>query len=571
MRPIVLDAYAARSCPVKTFNAFDPTQPRPEVGDESLSEAFHGGLLFEREMLDEVVASTGATDLRGLVGGDREVALEACRAALERGDEIVVGGVLPTDVEGHRSGRPDLLVRGPDTADGRPGYHPVEVKLHRALERRPGNQVTWVSPLSAPGRSSAVGLTRLSYRASKELTLLQMAHYWRLLEAAGHAAGGPSLVGIIGTDDIEEVGGRGVTWVDLDAKIIRTFSRTSADGWKLRSPMERYAHEHRFRVHVATLAAARTGVDDTPAPVVPIVVRECDHCQWWERCRGQLHDEAISLRINKTPLDVREISALSRLGIQTVSDLATADIESLLVGYLPEVRHREGAESRVRLAARRARLLSTGVELERVTSGPIGVPRAGIEIDLDIETSESGRTYLWGLLITDKASRTTTYRAFVRFEDLTKASEGELLEEFAEFLVPLLEGGDTLVYHYSDYEKVFLQRLARSSTHAGVQRLVALMPDTFVDLFSLVREHFFGAHGLGLKTVASDGAGFGWRDDDPGGLNSQAWFNDAVHAGDESVREAARVRVLEYNEDDVLATKALREWMSAQPDESASS
>ena len=82
-----------------------------------------------------------------------------------------------------------------------------------------------------------------------------------------------------------------------------------------------------------------------------------------------------------------------------------------------------------------------------------------------------------------------------------------------------------------------------------------------MDLFSVVRENFFGANGLGLKVVASAVADFAWRDEDPGGLNSQSWFADAVHAGDALARERARVRVLEYNEDDVRATWHLRRWL----------
>ena len=60
-------------------------------------------------------------------------------------------------------------------------------------------------------------------------------------------------------------------------------------------------------------------------------------------------------------------------------------------------------------------------------------------------------------------------------------------------------------------------------------------------------------------------AGFAWRDDDPSGLNSQLWFAEAVHAETADPRRAAaRQRVLEYNEDDVIATAQLRAWLRAQ-------
>ena len=79
-----------------------------------------------------------------------------------------------------------------------------------------------------------------------------------------------------------------------------------------------------------------------------------------------------------------------------------------------------------------------------------------------------------------------------------------------------------------------------------------------------MRDNFVGVDGLGLKVVASRGAGFRWRDDAPGGLNSQIWFDSAVHAPSEEERAAARTRVLEYNEDDVRATWHLRRWLREQ-------
>ena len=79
--------------------------------------------------------------------------------------------------------------------------------------------------------------------------------------------------------------------------------------------------------------------------------------------------------------------------------------------------------------------------------------------------------------------------------------------------------------------------------------------------------HFFGVNGIGLKVVANAGAGFSWRDPDPGGLNSQTWWDLAVHDPDPQVRESSRTRVMEYNEDDVKATLAVRRWLAERPSE----
>ncbi|SFT55394.1 RNase_H superfamily protein [Geodermatophilus amargosae] len=53
-------------------------------------------------------------------------------------------------------------------------------------------------------------------------------------------------------------------------------------------------------------------------------------------------------------------------------------------------------------------------------------------------------------------------------------------------------------------------------------------------------------------------AGFAWQDDDPGGLQSQTWY-DQARAGD----PAAEARLLVYNRDDVRAMQHLRAWLTA--------
>lgn len=591
--PIILDAYAARSCPVKTQNRYDPTiavapglsrtggsGTEPGAADEHLLELFAGGKAFEVEMLARIVArASGVTELRApgerLVSGapgtapiDWRAREQATREAVERGDAIILGPVLPIDVDGHRRGRPDLIVRGVDRADGRPGYLPVEVKRHRMIEQN--NAVAArgrFSTLGHPCPTDAVTMPEYTVRAGREADLLQMAHYWRMLDSAGWACDAPA-AGVIGTDQLPGIGEPLVTWVDLREKFIRTFSRRATSGWALRSPLERYDHEFGFRVRVAEVASQRTGGPDDPRPMVaPIVIRECDHCLWWSVCEPQLHDDDLSLRISKSPLDVREIGALRALGVQTLTDLAGADVDALLEAYLPEVRHRDGAERRLRLAAKRATLMLAGVELERLTDEPIELPEAELEIDLDIETTADDRVYLWGFLVDDRRTPEAGPRfvEFSSFTDLDPDAENDLARRALLWLDAQLASASTaLVYHYSDFEPLHITRLSRRTRDGRVLAAAQRINARSVDMFTLVREHFFGANGLGLKAVARSGPGFDWRDADPGGLNSQRWFKQAVSDADADARESARQRVLDYNEDDVRATHALRAWMRDQ-------
>jgi len=80
-------------------------------------------------------------------------------------------------------------------------------------------------------------------------------------------------------------------------------------------------------------------------------------------------------------------------------------------------------------------------------------------------------------------------------------------------------------------------------------------------LLSEARGRFESLNGLGLKMVAT-GLGFTWRDDDPGGANSMAWYEQATQAPDAETQSRNRRRLLEYNEDDVRATLFLRDWLS---------
>lgn len=585
---VLLGSYAARSCAVKTHNAFDRTITTIEAEpDESLAELFDGGWSYQHQVLDRLLQLCGepVLDLRALDDHPGKIRTGACTEAVAAGYPVIIGPTLPPDTEGRRLGSPDLLVRGADRNDGRPGYHPVEVKWHKIIERarhRDGDQPSPELPyteLIKPSPQHTRMISGYGVRVgSREADFLQLAHYWRMLEALGWSADEPS-VAVIGTDEHPETPGDGpvLTWVRLDRAVARTFSRSSAEGWRLRTLLERYDHEFGFRLAVAETAAARTGADDDPQPLVrPIVVDECARCQWWEHCLPQLHTDDVSLRVDKGRLDVREIATLRRNKILTITDLAGADLEALLEVYLPEVQHRLGAETRLRTAARRARMIINDIALERITTGPIDLPRATCEIDFDIETTAAGQVYLWGFLI-NKGSQ-TAYRAFSSFTDLDPDAERALAVEALGWLRDQVAATDSvLIYHYSGFELAAIERLAQRRTKTGATpdpvldwardlarteaEQVTADRVGFVDLLEIVKEHYFGADGLGLKVVARAGAGFAWRDDDPGGLNSQLWFAEAISGESAEQRAAARQRVLDYNEDDVRATAAVRTWL----------
>lgn len=577
---LLLGSGAARSCPVKTHNTFDRTVPLPEVGTATeLPARVRAARTFEARAVEALVEAAAGlvVDLR-LLAGDTAASTRACLGAMGAGAAVIVGGTLPADRDGHRAGRPDLLVRGADTANGRPAYHPVEVKAHKVLlpARRAAREDeaaplpgVLASTFAAPRPLAPRVLPGMTVRlGSREADFLQLAHYHRMLQAAGFAAE-RALGGVIGTDTVEGVPVPGpplVVWADLDEPAVRTFSRSAESGWRLRSLLERYDHEHGLRLDVARTAARRTGdVATDPAPLVqPVVQRECAHCVWWPHCRSLLADDDVSLRIDKGALDVREVLALRRRSVATVPELAGADLTALLPGYLPEVAHRAGAENRLRVASRRARMLLDGVPFDRETTGPIEVPAGELEIDLDIESAADGRIYLWGFLIEDtQRPGERRYVAFSRFDELDDEAEVALAVEAFVWLQGLVEAGRSVrVYHYSAYEPTAIRALAQRSGRPELA-WAAGYADQLVDLYDVVKAHFFGAAGLGLKPIAQH-AGFRWRDEDPGGLNSQAWFADAVGDPDPEARARARTRVLEYNEDDVVATAVLRAWLRSR-------
>ena len=85
-------------------------------------------------------------------------------------------------------------------------------------------------------------------------------------------------------------------------------------------------------------------------------------------------------------------------------------------------------------------------------------------------------------------------------------------------------------------------------------------PPAWIDLHDLAKEQIQTEGPLGLKQLAAS-AGFEWRDVNPSGEASMLWYEVATR-GDDAAAALSRQRILDYNEDDCRATKALRDWLN---------
>lgn len=545
-KQILLSGYDAKRCARRIHNEWDPTIEKTEWEvPAEVQMRFDTGIAFEADVFGQITASTATSnyaDLRLTRG--KAACIAATVAAMEDQIDLILGGWLPDDEAGGRTGRPDLLLH---VGDGR--YVPGDVKAHKMVGRRAKRTLTY-STLDELAQTESVAGLAVETTARFD-DYLQLAHYWRMLEAAGRAPGRAPTGFIIGTDTLADLSanGRVAAWLDLNAPLFETYSRSS--GTAKRSALERYDHEQGFRLKVAHAAA-----EGEPAIVQPIFIDECNSCPWIDYCHELAGDDAASRQITSGRLSVREWNALASAGVVDINDLGDLDVSNsdFQASYLPEVTHIKDAIGRLSTAIRRARMTRNGETIRRVTSGPIAVPRADVEIDFDIEWDPSDHVYLWGALVI-YPGRPPAYHPIVSFDELDDDSAVGLADQFANWLRKEIANANAadlslLVYHYAHPEPTYLKRLL------GEPQVTDLLAH-FVDLLPIVREHFFGLHGLGIKKVAP-AFGFNWRDEDPGGLQSQLWLIEARATEDEVTRLAGRRRILDYNEDDVRATYAIR-------------
>ena len=97
------------------------------------------------------------------------------------------------------------------------------------------------------------------------------------------------------------------------------------------------------------------------------------------------------------------------------------------------------------------------------------------------------------------------------------------------------------------------------TAEADLEEFRRHVPTEWIDLHDQVKRQIQTEGPLGLKQLAG-AAGFRWRDANPSGEASMQWYE--VARGDDPEAMTSRQRILDYNEDDCRATKALRDWLN---------
>ena len=348
--------------------------------------------------------------------------------------------------------------------------------------------------------------------------------------------------------------------IGLDADVVVWHDLRAAHWPDARSTLAEY--DARFADRTAVATAAATGAT---ALARPSRIGECRRCPWWPTCEVELERaQDVSLVVRgETAEELREV------GITTVGQLAALDPAAGSPIPLPAVPFPD------MVVLARAWLRGLAV-VRRVPRVP--VRRADIEVDVDMESFGEAGAYLWGALLTrpggsHPGDEPEGYRAFGTWTPVPTEDEGRSFAEFWGWLSAVRAratdtGRSFAAYCYNAHaeNRWLLASASRFAGRAGVPPVAEveafIVDPDWVDLFAVVSEWFLCAHGKGLKRIAP-AAGFAWRDPDAGGENSMRWYRDAVGWDGAPPDPVQRQRLLDYNADDVAATRALREWMTS--------
>ena len=274
---------------------------------------------------------------------------------------------------------------------------------------------------------------------------------------------------------------------------------------------------------------------------LPFLKSGCKRTPWYSICLSDSRGcDDISLVYRLSQADQRRFYDL---GIKTVDDFASRDF-----GELQELL-RDWPIDKLLQFHNQAQVLKENKI--RILKKP-KFSEVNTEVYLDIESDPTQVIdYLIGLLVKKGSGRPEYKCLFVH----GKEEESKIWSQFLDFVKELDD--DSVFYHYGYYEKYVINRLFH--TYGGPIELVSKFKDRAIDLHrttvdSVVLPLYF----YSLKDVAGY-FGFKWSSEGAGGAESVVWYDEWLKTKDEKLLK----KLIQYNEDDVRATYALKEWLTS--------
>jgi predicted RecB family nuclease len=292
------------------------------------------------------------------------------------------------------------------------------------------------------------------------------------------------------------------------------------------------------------------------AAAYPIEVQHCAYCPWEGACElRRRHDDHLSL---VAWMRRDQIAKLEAAGITRVAELAYAPEDARPTGMVPET---FGKLRRQALLQVRGRDSARPIYELLEHAPPLGFallpePAEG-DVFFDMEGDPlfdpgRGLEYLFGCWMPDDEPQ------FRAFWGVDREAERCAFEQFVDFILERRKRYPKLhVYHFANYEKNALRKLAQLHCTREDEVDDLLRGEVLVDLFAVVRQSLLiSEESYGLKNIERF-YGLEREADVKKGDQSIVMFESWLFTRDRKILDD----IERYNREDCLSTFRLREWL----------
>ncbi len=290
-------------------------------------------------------------------------------------------------------------------------------------------------------------------------------------------------------------------------------------------------------------------------PAVHYSHSKCRICPYYTHCRPQFEaKQDLSLLYG---VHGSAASHLAKVGISTISQFASSDLETL-----PDAPYLKGSKRKHR-SILQAKSYLTG---EIFQLNKVELPE-GTWVHFDIEDNPLTPTrerhvYLWGFLAPPYNKD--------NFEAIWTDDETEDYPGWLDFLTKMdgyrAQYAPLVFAHYSNHERSTIKKYAQRyamQNDATVQWLLGHDSPLFDMQKPVLNNLVLPLQGYGLKDICKHPAlvNFQWENEESSAQWSVVQFSRFLDATDAREKQRLKAEILGYNRDDVIATRKLEEWL----------